>query len=75
MGLMIGDTVIKGEYLSTTKQLLDKFLADNPNIGVEKMVLRVPKYTEASWTASQRRTSDKVGISLNDFIIIFRRAD
>jgi DNA modification methylase len=75
MGLMIGDTVIKGEYLSTTKQLLDKFLADNPNISVEKMVLRVPKYTEASWTASQRRTSDKVGISLNDFIIIFRRAD
>jgi M2.bsrDI len=75
MGLMIGDTVIKGEYLSTTKQLLDRFLADNPQVSVEKVVLRVPKYTEASWTASQRRTSDKVGISLNDFIIIFRRAN
>ena len=73
MGLMIGDTIIKGEYIQATKMLLDKFLADNPSITVEKVVLRVPKYTEASWTTSQRRTSDKVGVSLNDFIIVFRR--
>lgn len=73
MGLMIGDTVIKGEYIRSTKMLIDRFLNDNPNIHVETVVLRVPKYTEASWTASQRRKSDKVGISLNDFIIIFRR--
>lgn len=73
MGLMIGDTVIKGEYIRAAKMLLDKFLADNPSIAVEKVVLRVPKYTEASWTASQRRTRDKVGVSLNDFIIVFRR--
>lgn len=74
MGLMIGDTAIKGEYIQTTKMLLDKFLADNPQIEVEKVVLRVPRYTEASWNASQRRTSDKVGVSLNDFIIVFRRS-
>ncbi len=73
MGLMIGDTIIKGEYVKATKMLIDSFLSDNKNISVEKVVLRVPKYTEASWTTSQRRTSDKVGISLNDFIIIFRR--
>lgn len=73
LGLMIGDTVIKGEYIQTTRMLLDEFLADNTHIMVDKVVLRVPKYTEASWTASQRRTSDKVGVSLNDFIIIFRR--
>ncbi|OQB15313.1 MAG: DNA methylase [Firmicutes bacterium ADurb.Bin193] len=73
MGLMIGDTIIKGEYIQATKMLLEKFLSDNPSITVEKVVLRVPKYTEASWTASQRRTSDKVGVSLNDFIIVFRR--
>ena len=42
-------------------------------IKIEKIVLRVPKYTEASWSASQRRKSDKVGIQLNDFILIFRR--
>ena len=70
---MIGDTIIKGEYIQSTKMLIDKFLLRNPQIEVEKMVLRVPKYTEASWTTSQRRTSDKVGIKLNDFIVIFRR--
>lgn len=73
MGLMIGDTVIKGEYIQATKILLDKFLAANPQLTVEKAVLRIPKYTEASWTASQRRKSNMVGVSLNDFIIIFRR--
>ena len=73
MGLMIGDSMIKGEYLQATKQVIDAFLADNEDIKVEKVVLRVPKYTEASWTTSQRRKSDKVGITLNDFIIVFRR--
>lgn len=73
MALMIGDTIIKGEYMQTTKLLLDRFLADNPQIGVEKIVLRVPRYTEASWSASQRRKRDKVGVRLNDFVVIFRR--
>lgn len=75
MALMIGDTIIKGEYLQTTKQLIDLFLADNPTITIEKVIIRVPKYTEASWAASQRRTGGKVGIGLNDFIIVFRRKD
>ncbi len=73
MALMIGDTIIKGEYIPTTRSLLDRFLAGYPQIAVEKIVLRVPKYTEASWSASQRRKGDKVGIRLNDFIVIFRR--
>ena len=75
MGLMIGDTIIKGEYIKSTQLVIDRFLRANPQMSVEKVVLRVPKYTEASWTASQRRKSDKVGISLNDFIIIFRRGE
>ena len=53
--------------------LIDKFLSANSNMSIEKVILRVPKYTEASWTASQRRNSEKVGITLNDFIILFRR--
>ena len=73
MGLMIGDTIIKGQYIKTTKMTIDRFLADHPSFSIEKIVLRVPKYTEASWTASQRREKDKVGISLNDFIVVFRR--
>lgn len=73
MALMIGDTTIKGEYVDATKKLIDEFLQKDKQFSVEKVVLRVPKFTEASWTASQRRKSNKVGISLNDFIIIFRR--
>lgn len=73
MALMIGDTSIKGEYIRATKMLIDRFLKDNKDISVEKIILRVPKYTEASWTTSQRRKSDKVGINLNDFLVIFRR--
>lgn len=73
MAMMIGDTVIKGEYVQATKMVVDSFIKSNPNFKVEKMVLRVPKYTEASWTASQRRETNKVGINLNDFIVIFRK--
>ena len=73
MGMMIGDTIIKGQYIPVTRMLIDRFLESNPEITVEKVVLRVPKFTEASWTTSQRRTSDKVGVSLNDFIIVFRK--
>lgn len=73
MGLMIGDTVIKGEYIPVTRKLIDRYLIANQNVSVEKVVLRVPKFTEASWTTSQRRTSEKVGVSLNDFIIVFRK--
>jgi len=75
MGLMIGDTIIKGKYIPATKMTIDEFLKNNPNVAIEKVVLRVPKYTEASWTTSQRRNSDKVGITLNDFIIVFRRVN
>lgn len=73
LGLMMGDTIIKNEYIPATKMTIEKFLKSNLNIVVEKVILRVPKYTEASWTTSQRRNSEKVGITLNDFIIIFRR--
>lgn len=73
LAMMIGDTVIKGEYIKATKKVIDSFINSNHDFCVEKMVLRVPKYTEASWTASQRRETNKVGINLNDFIVIFRK--
>ena len=75
LALMIGDTIIKNEYIPATKMTIDAFLSENENIKIEKVVLRVPKYTEASWTTSQRRHTDKVGVTLNDFIIIFRRVN
>lgn len=73
LALMVGDSIIKGQYINATRQIIDSYLKENKKIIIEKVVLRVPKYTEASWTASQRRKSQNVGITLNDFIIIFRR--
>jgi site-specific DNA-methyltransferase (cytosine-N4-specific) len=70
LALMIGDTVIKGEYIPVTKMLIDK-ISDIYN--VEISALRVPKFTEASWVASQRRKSGDVGINLCDLMIILRK--
>lgn len=70
MGLMIGDTMIHGNYIQVTKQLLNSV---SSLFDVELVALRAPKYTEAAWVASQRRKSGKVGITLYDFIIILRK--
>lgn len=75
LALMIGDTVIKGEYIKVTKPIINNILEIYPKLEIEKVVLRVPKFTEASWASSQRRNSKKIGISLNDFIIIFRKKE
>ena len=69
--IMIGDTVMKGNYVPVTKMLLDKI--DITRLKPELIAIRVPKYTEASWVTSQRRKSDNVGISLYDYIIVLRR--
>lgn len=75
LALMIGDTIIKGEYVPVTRQLIDAFVSKVADLKVEKVALRVPKYTEASWAASQRRKSDSVGANLYDFIVIFRKGN
>lgn len=71
LALMIGDAIIKGIYLPVTQMIIDKINLEDFNI--EKIAIRVPKYTEATWVASQRRNSNNIGITLNDFIIIFRK--
>ncbi len=46
MGLMIGDTILRNEYLPVTKLLIDRV---NGLFDVELVALRVPQFTEASW--------------------------
>jgi DNA modification methylase len=70
LALMIGDTIIKGNYIPVTKQILSR-VSDYFNI--ELVALRSPKYTEAAWVASQRRNSNKIGVTLYDFVVILRR--
>ena len=71
LGLMIGDTVMKGQYIPVTKMLLENL--DVSSYKIEKVAVRVPKYTEATWVASQRRNANYVGINLSDYIIIIRK--
>ena len=71
LAIMIGDTVIKNEYIPVTNMLIEKI--DKKVLKVEKIILRIPKYTEASWAASQRRKGNNVGINLCDFIVIFKK--
>ena len=71
LGLMIGDTIMKGEYIQVTRSLIDKL--DSDKYEISKVVMRVPKYTEATWVASQRRDSNNIGITLSDYIVLIRK--
>ena len=71
LGLMIGDTIMKGEYIQVTRSLMDKL--DSDKYELSKVVMRVPKYTEATWVASQRRDSNNIGITLSDYIVLIRK--
>lgn len=70
LALMIGDTMIKGSYIPVTRMLINKV---SDIYDVEYSALRVPRFTEASWVASQRRDGNKLGINLCDFIVILRK--
>jgi len=70
IALMIGDTVIKGEYIPVTHKLIKRL---ENTYEVEKAALRIPKFTEASWAASQRRKGGDIGVNLCDLIVILKK--
>jgi site-specific DNA-methyltransferase (cytosine-N4-specific) len=72
LALMMGDTFIRDEYVDVTRRVISALAEAGSRLALDRVVLRVPKYTEASWVASQRRRGDRVGVTLNDFILIFR---
>jgi hypothetical protein len=74
LALMMGDTIIRGTYIDVTRQLLRALDHRGVDLQLDRVVLRVPRYTEASWVASQRRTGDRVGVTLNDFILLFAKS-
>lgn len=71
LALMIGDTIMKGQHLRVTREIIDRL--DKELFKVELIALRVPKYTEAAWVASQRRKANDIGITLYDYIVLLRR--
>ena len=71
IALMIGDTVLRGEHICVLKNLLGKIKKET--LSVEKIALRVPRYTEATWVASQRRKEGRLGATLCDYVVILRK--
>jgi SAM-dependent methyltransferase len=70
VALMIGDTAIQGEHVPVVRTLLE----DLPRgLALESIAVRVPRFTEASWVASQRRGAKELGIRLMDYILRFRK--
>lgn len=71
LALMIGDAFIKGNYIQIVKPLIESL--DKQMYQIQTIAIRVPKYTEASWASSQRRSGEKLGINLNDFIVVIKK--
>jgi hypothetical protein len=72
--LMIGDTFLRGERINTTSHVLNRIATDNPGFQLDKIIIRHPKYTEASYAAAQRRTAENIGVKLPDHIVVMRKA-
>jgi hypothetical protein len=67
--MMNGDALMGGEHV----QIIAPSLEAVSNIfDVESVVMRVPKYTEATWASSQRRATGKLGVTMNDFIVTLK---
>ena len=71
IGFMMGDAIIKGEYIPIMKKTLEKAAIKNTNI--ETIAIRIPKFTESSWAASQRRKNNQVGIALCDYVVVLKK--
>lgn len=72
ISVMIGDTRLKDVHIPVTRMLIDRVTEALP-LRLEQVVLRIPKHTEASWVASQRRKAGALGVSLCDYVITFRK--
>jgi hypothetical protein len=73
VAIMIGDTRLKGAHIPVTRMLHDR-IVDETSLSLERVVLRVPRHTEASWVASQRRRAGDLGVSLCDYVVTYRKA-
>ena len=71
--LMMGDTTLREERINTTSLFIKALEASESIFEIEKFIIRVPKHTEASYAAGQRRDGDQVGVKLQDHILILKR--
>ena len=71
LAMMNGDTILRGEHLPVVRPLMDRLCAHG--LSVERIAIRVPRYSEASWVASQRRRGNQLGVPLRDYVVVFRK--
>jgi hypothetical protein len=71
--LMIGDTFLRGERINTTSHLLNRLAVEEPVFQLDKIIVRHPKHTEASYAAAQRRRTENIGVKLPDHVIVMRK--
>ncbi len=69
---MVGDTRIHGKRICTTRLVLETI---GDLLAPFKIAVRTPRFTEASWAASQRRTGQHVGVAVADFVVLLRAVD
>ena len=70
LALMAGDTVLRNNRIPVIKTLIESV---TDCLRPVRIAARIPKYTEASWAASQRRNGDQVGVRICDFVVTFER--
>jgi len=71
--LMMGDTILRGERINTTSLALRHILAGDAKFTLARLIVRHPKYTEASYAATQRRTGEDVGVKLSDHLVVMEK--
>lgn len=72
--LMIGDTFLRNERINTTSHFLNRLADTRLGFQLNKIIIRHPKYTEASYAAAQRRKTENIGVKLPDHIVVMRKA-
>jgi hypothetical protein len=68
VALMIGDTEIRSSYIQTVRAVLKSLECDRWR--VERILVRVPRHTEASYKTAQRRSTDDLGPRFKDFVVV-----
>jgi len=69
--LMIGDALLKKRRVNITSMLLRGL--QGAKIQPQRIIVRIPQYTAATYMTSQRRVKSEVGVKTPDHLIVFKK--
>jgi len=69
IAVMAGDTVLCGTYIPVLKLLCEGL--KQRGLKPISIAMRPPRFTEASWVASQRRETLALGAQMADYVVVF----